>query len=93
MTELETVLKNLHDLRKYLEDKEWSDELVAPYINTVMKAEELLKKQIPVKPEIEGDARVLWWYVCGECHTMISTGDKFCKQCGRGIDWSGTARH
>ena len=38
MTELETVLKNLHDLRKYLEDKEWSDETATAYIPAVIVA-------------------------------------------------------
>lgn len=45
MTEFEKILKNLHDLRKYLEDKEWSDETATAYIPAVIEAEKLLKEQ------------------------------------------------
>ena len=38
----------------------------------------------PVPVEIEGGGRS-WWYVCGECHTAIDPGDKFCRQCGRKV--------
>ena len=45
------------------------------------------KKQEPVEPEYEGDARSSWWWVCGECHTAIDTKDKYCRECGRKIKW------
>ena len=47
---------------------------------------DLLKEQT-TKPEIEGDARSTWWYVCEECHTAIDRCDKYCRQCGRFILW------
>lgn len=37
--------------------------------------------------EIEGDGRTFWWYVCGECHTVIGRNDKYCRECGRRIVW------
>lgn len=43
-------------------------------------------QQDPVKAETEGGGSS-WWQVGGECHTMIDTKDKFCRECGRKIDW------
>ena len=48
---------------------------------------ELLKEQEKAKVETEGD--LSWWFVCGECHTALDTRDKYCRQCGRELDWSG----
>ena len=45
------------------------------------------RKENTTEPEIEGDARATWWYVCGECHTAIDRCDKYCRQCGRVILW------
>ena len=44
------------------------------------------KKRTPVKAELEGGGSN-WWNVCGDCHTAISTGDRFCRQCGRPLIW------
>ena len=44
------------------------------------------KKRTPVRAELEGGGST-WWNVCGDCHTTISTGDKFCRQCGRPLIW------
>jgi hypothetical protein len=52
----------------------------------IRMAIDLLKEQT-TKPEIEGDARSTWWYVCEECHTAIDRCDKYCRQCGRFILW------
>jgi len=46
-------------------------------------AEELLKEREPVKPE---------WYrglpSCGDCGCkIVSSGDKFCRRCGRPVKW------
>ena len=45
-------------------------------------AEELLEKHKSVDFELEGGGTV-WWYVCGECHGIVSDDDLFCKHCGR----------
>ena len=44
-------------------------------------------KEDGVVVEIEGDARSTWFYVCGECHSAVDTGDKYCHECGRRIIW------
>ena len=55
------------------------------YILTTEAEDTLMAEQVPA--EYEGDARSSWWWVCGECHTTINTGDKFCRECGRKIKW------
>ena len=54
----------------------------------VRKAAEELERMKPVKAEYEGDAKSSWWYVCEDCHTAIDPADKFCRQCGRPIQWA-----
>ena len=51
-------------------------------------AEELLKKQEPVKPKPRNPHLGAWWYECGNCDKAISPGDNYCRGCGRMIDWS-----
>lgn len=46
-----------------------------------------VRVQEEVEPNIEGDARSTWWYVCGECHTAIDKRDNYCRECGRRIKW------
>ena len=46
-----------------------------------------IAEQKPVEPEIEGGG-YSWFYVCGECHGSINSYDKYCRHCGREIDWS-----
>ena len=48
----------------------------------------LLKEQTPGDPEIEGDGRSSWWYVCPDCHGQIDKDDGFCRHCGREIRWT-----
>lgn len=40
----------------------------------------------PVPVELEGGGWN-WWYVCGECHAAVGTGDKTCKSCKRKLSW------
>ena len=45
-----------------------------------------------VKPKIARAATgVVWahWYKCGACGLAIDGGDKFCRHCGKGIEWEG----
>ena len=41
----EKVIKELHDARRYLEDKEWSDRCASPHIDAINDALALLKEQ------------------------------------------------
>ena len=41
----EKVVKELHDARRYLEDKEWSDRGASPHIDAINDAIALLKEQ------------------------------------------------
>ena len=51
-------------------------------------AEEIVRLE-PVKPEIEGGG-TSWFFVCGECHTSINPKDRFCRGCGRPLEWDET---
>ena len=42
---MEKVIKGLHDARRYLEDKEWSDRGASPYIDAIKDALALIKEQ------------------------------------------------
>ena len=46
------------------------------------------EKKKPADPEIEGDGRSSWWYVCPDCHGAIDKDDHYCKHCGREIRWT-----
>ena len=45
MPDREKVIKELHDARRYLEDKEWSDRGASPHIDALNDALTLLKEQ------------------------------------------------
>lgn len=45
MPDIETVVERLRETRKYLEGKEWSDEMASPHITNIIYAIELLKEQ------------------------------------------------
>ena len=49
-------------------------------------AEELLKRQVGVMPDIENGSSS-YWYVCGECHGIVDIRDAYCKHCGTKIKW------
>ena len=54
----------------------------------------LLKEQEAVEPKKENDGNpepcTSWWYVCGDCGRYIDPHDKFCRHCGREVDWCGS---
>ena len=45
MIDREKVIKELHDARRYLEDKEWADRCASPHIDAINDALALLKEQ------------------------------------------------
>jgi rubrerythrin len=53
----------------------------------IKKAEEDLKRQMPVTAELDGGGHS-WWYVCGECHTAVDYKTERCPECGRRIKWN-----
>ena len=44
------------------------------------------EKEETVEPELEGGGSS-WWYVCGECHSIVNDRDKYCRQCGKRVLW------
>ena len=60
--DMEKVIKELHDARRYLEDKEWSDRGASPHIDAINDVLSMLKEQVhevcencPYKLEDIGD--------------------------------------
>ena len=51
------------------------------------EALELLKGRRPEEAEWEGDPRNGYWPVCGACHGVIGTSDRFCRHCGTEVKW------
>ena len=53
----------------------------------------LLKEQDAVKPKKENDGVqepwTTWWFVCGNCKEQLNLNDKYCRHCGRVVDWDG----
>jgi hypothetical protein len=90
----EKVIKELHDVRRYLENKEWSDRGASPHIDAINDALALLKEQEAVEPILEQDSMV-----CGVCgHEVIwqkMIGDgiwvdeelEYCPHCGQAVKW------
>ena len=56
-----------------------------------------LLKQKAVAPKKENDGNpepcTSWWYVCGDCGRYIDPHDKFCRHCGREVDWLKEEQH
>lgn len=90
MSKLEKVIKGLHDARRYLEDKEWSDRCASPHIDAINDALALLKEQEPVEPVLDKQNGRIW--LCGNCGCFVgltnySEFDKFCRECGHPVKW------
>lgn len=52
----------------------------------------LLKEQEAVEPYITGSGESFetaetWWYECGNCNKPIDPNDKFCRHCGKPVQW------
>lgn len=45
MADIKKVIKELHDTRRYLENKEWSDRCASPHIDAINDALAILKEQ------------------------------------------------
>ena len=97
MIDVEKVIKELHDARRYLEDKEWSDRGASPHIDAINDALAMLKEQEAVEPKTEPSAKG-YWYTCGSCGwwlfqvcDTVHFDDRkrihFCTSCGRSVKW------
>lgn len=69
MAELDKVVKGLYETRKYLEDKEWSDNKASPHIDSVIDAISMLKHQwiciSDKRPKSNGVYIVARWFSDG----------------------------
>ena len=51
-------------------------------------AEEIVRME-PVKTELEIEG-ISWFWVCEECRAMVHQKDRYCRVCGRPLQWDGT---
>ena len=58
MPDREKVIKGLHDARRYLEDKEWSDRGASPHIDAINDALALLKEQDKQKFFVDENGKI-----------------------------------
>ena len=98
MPDRENVIKGLADISEYARAKAdiagigKGKEVFDSYYRAVEDAIALLKEQEAVKPKKENDGNpepcTSWWYVCGDCGRYIDPHDRFCRHCGREVDWN-----
>lgn len=88
MTDREKVIKELHDARRYLEDKEWSDRGASPHIDAINDALAILKEQETGHWIFLTDCSNSGVY-CSECNTKVFDSypfkkkfSYFCPHCG-----------
>ena len=95
----EKVIKELHDARRYLENKEWSDRGASPHIDAINDAIALLKEQ-DVKPMIENEigwncpscgmnliGKTASGYPCDLIDLPEDEPIHFCPKCGQAVKW------
>ena len=94
MIDREKVKKGLRDLRRYIEDMEWSDnredrQAANVYWQTVTDAIELLKKQEAVKPKCKERMGGFVSGLCPSCGTVLNNvlNIKACGKCGQEVKW------
>lgn len=80
----ELAIKALEEIQKYRA------------IGTVEECREAAEKQMPKKPDYEGDGyadgHIVYdtWICpcCGKCYEVDFDDYKYCPECGQAIDWS-----
>lgn len=93
MPDREKVIKGLCDLRRYLEDKEWSDnrvdrKIAKTYWQTVTEAIELLKEREPLAIRMIDNFGAIKFGCCPTCNAIINNRGypKSCG-CGQSVKW------
>lgn len=87
-----TMIKNLGILADYFlqvaiaeRDKDIDLSFKCYQCSDMLK--EVAERITPAEAEIEGGGSS-WFYVCGECHGAINPKDKYCRHCGRPVEWT-----
>lgn len=94
----EKVIESLRDLRRYIEDMEWSDDredrrAATDYWQAVTDAITLLKEQEAIEPDVDSEGTCtcgncgenVGWYPAGS-KEPVKLG-KFCSECGKAVKW------
>ena len=89
MNDIEEAISYIESTKKYL--LHIGETWYADYLDDAI---ELLKEQEAVEPYITGrgesfETAETWWYACGNCNEALDVNDKYCRHCGKPIDWEG----
>ena len=84
MTDNEKVIQRLNSQIALCkrDDSDW----ISMTVWDAKKILKLIEGRKPIEAEMEG-GYPSWWYVCGECHSLIGSYDKYCRICGRELLW------
>ena len=87
-----TAVKNLNILADYflkvaIGQRDMDADLSIKSYQTSELMKDLAERITPAEAEIEGGGSS-WFYVCGECHGAIDPKDKYCRHCGRPVEWT-----
>ena len=81
MADRENVIKALEEAVPFLENRGYGGIAYAVHDALV-----LLKEQEPVQVIQRKAMHMLFW-CCGSCGAAITEGDKFCRMCGKAVEW------
>jgi hypothetical protein len=88
MTNVEEVIECLGST---IHNAEWANKITTSCdVGFLKEIYAMLKSQEPttaivVNNDISGAGS--WWYVCGKCKMPIDPMDKFCRHCGKAVNW------
>ena len=85
MTTIDKAIKALELARQLIENKQEQGLDDYTLLECLSDAADGLQLR-QTEAEIEGGG-MIWYFVCGECHTAIDSRDRYCRYCGRGIVW------
>ena len=88
MPDRETVIKGVHDARRYFEDREWVDKSVGVHIDALNDALELLKEQLKTKVVFMRNDGGYFQTECGNCGTYLDKAYSRCPKCQKELDWN-----
>ena len=63
--------------------------LTGDALTLIEEQEKLLKNEDPIAPQIRSDGSFepSWYYCCGNCDGPIDKPDKYCRHCGKKVEW------
>ena len=69
-----------------LTERHWFENEDVPE-NYEWALEDAVLKEQEAVPVIQREIANMWFWCCGSCGVAITEGDKFCRNCGKGLKW------